>query len=327
MVNSSTIPEVVVVGSGSFARSLVFSVGTEITVPARVTVLASDAARAAEVAFVAAARAAISGSPVVFDGRADSVAVVLQELRPDILVQCTSHQSPWERVTAPSAWTDLLRTAGFGATLPLQAAPLLDVVETAHRVAPDCLVVNACFPDAVNPVLAASGFPVLCGIGNISTISAATTVSLGRSTHHDLRLLAHHLHLHAPNDFLDEARAWVDGTERDDVAALLAPMRATDRAELNRIGGHAAARLLDTLLTGATADTHLPGPLGLPGGYPVRVRDRRVELRLPDGVDAKTAVAWNQRMGVLDGIEVEGDRNLLEQLLDAAAPVEEPVVV
>jgi hypothetical protein len=28
-----------------------------------------------------------------------------------------------------------------------------------------------------------------------------------------------------------------------------------------------------------------------------------------------------------DGIDVEGNRELLEQLLDAAAPVEEPVVV
>jgi hypothetical protein len=326
MVNSSTIPRVVVVGSGSFARSVCYSIATEFRGPATVIVLARDAAKAAEVAFVAAARAAVSARPVQFDHRvadlADQAALafVLEELAPDLLVQCASYQSPWERTGAPSAWTELLRTAGFGITLPLQAVPLLDVVETVHKAAPDCQVINACFPDAVNPVLAASGCPVLCGIGNISTMSVAATVSLGRENQRELHLLAHHLHLHAPSDAADEARIWFGGAERDDVGALLAGMRAIDRAELNRIGGHAAAKLLDALVTGATVDTHVPAPLGLPGGYPVRVRDGRVELRLPTGIDAVTAVAWNQRMTSLDGVHVDGDRVRLPDAIGEHAP-------
>ena len=323
MVSSSSIPRVVVVGSGAFARSVCYSIATEFTGPARVIILARNGDKAAEVAFVATARAAVSDRPVEFDHRlvdiADRVAMtsVLAEIAPDLLVQCASYQSPWERVGSPSAWTELLRTAGFGVTLPLQAVPLLDVVETLHEVVPDCLVVNACFPDAVNPVLAASGYPVLCGLGNISTISAAV---MGRLPHQELHLLAHHLHLHAPEDAVNEARIWVDGAERDHVGDLLTGMRAVDRAELNGIGGHAAAGLLDALLTGATTDTHVPGPLGLPGGYPVRVRDRHIELRLPDGLDAACAVAWNQRMGALDGIEVDGDRLRLPSALKEHAP-------
>ncbi|TDP95220.1 saccharopine dehydrogenase NADP-binding domain-containing protein [Labedaea rhizosphaerae] len=323
MVNSTTIPRVVVVGSGAFARSVLYSIATEFTVPARVIILARNADKAAEVAYVAAARAAVSACPVEFDHRvvdlADGAAMTaaLEESAPDVLVQCASYQSPWERIGAPSAWTELLRTAGFGIALPLQAVPLLDVVETIRKVAPDCLVVNGCFPDAVNPVLAAAGYPILCGIGNISTISAAI---LGQSHQKRLHLLAHHLHLHAPEDAANEARIWLDGTEQDQVATLLAGMRAIDRAELNGIGGHAAAGLLDALVTGATLDTHVPGPLGLPGGYPVRVRDRRIELRLPDGLDAMTAVAWNQRMSVLDGVELDGDRIRLPAAIKEHAP-------
>jgi hypothetical protein len=326
MVSSSTIPRVVVVGSGSFARSVCYSIATEFSGPAKVIILARDAVKAAEVAFVAAARAAVSARPVEFDHRvADltdraELAAELEESAPDLLVQCASYQSPWERVGAPSAWTELLRTAGFGITLPLQATPLLDVVETVHKVAPDCQVINACFPDAVNPVLAASGYPILCGVGNISTISAAAAVSLGRPEQHEIHLLAHHLHLHAPSDAADEARIWFGGIERDDVGELLTGMRAIDRAELNRIGGHAAAELLDALVTGAAVDTHVPAPLGLPGGYPVRVRDGRVELRLPEGVDAVTAVAWNQRMTALDGVHVDGDRVRLPDAVGEHAP-------
>ena len=237
-----------------------------------------------------------------------------------MLVQCASYQSPYEHVTAPSAWTELLRTAGFGIALPLQAAPLLDVVETVHKAAPDCLVVNACFPDAVNPVLTEIGYPVLCGIGNISTISTAVAAEIGHENHGELHLLAHHVHLHAPADAADEARVWCDGTERHDVNDLLSRMRSIRRNELNGIGAHAAARLLEALVTGATVDTHVPAPLGLPGGYPVRVHDGRVELRLPDGIDTATAVAWNQRMTALDGIDVDGDRVHLPEAINEHAP-------
>lgn len=304
-------PRIAVVGSGSLARSVCYSVATEIGAPVDVTVLARDGAKAAELAFVAGARAAVSERPARFDGRRIDFADldgVLGELRPDLLVHCASYQSPWERISAPSGWTDLVRTAGFGITLPLQAALALDVAESLRRVAPDCLLINACFPDAVNPVLHGLGLPVFCGIGNISTMAVAVGSALGRKDHRSLYLLAHHLHLHAPADAGDEALVWCDGAARDDVAGLLSGMRAVSRGELNQIGGHAAARLLDALVTGAGVDTHVPAPLGLPGGYPVRIVDRRIELRLPDGLDADTAIAWQQRMALLDGVLVADGR-------------------
>ena len=44
--------------------------------------------------------------------------------------------------------------------------------------------------------------------------------------------------------------------------------------------------------------------------------DGSFEFRIGDEVAA-----------LVDGIDVEGDRELLEQLLDAAAPVEDPLIV
>ncbi|GLY70300.1 hypothetical protein Atai01_69190 [Amycolatopsis taiwanensis] len=309
MVSRVSVPRIVVTGSGSLARSVCYSLATELTTPATVSILARAGGKAAELAFVASVRARVSERAVVFYGRGVDFADldgVLGELAPDLVVHCVSHQSPWERGTAPSAWTELLRMTGFGLTLPLQAELLIDVAESLRRVAPDCLLINACFPDAVNPVAHALGFPVFCGIGNISTISAAIAATLDWKDHRSLHLLAHHLHLHAPADTADEARVWCENVERDDVRALLAGMRSTARAELNQIGGHAAARLIDSLLTGGTTDTHVPSPLGLPGGYPVRIRDRSIELRLPKGIDAEAAIAWNQRMALLDGVVVDG---------------------
>nr|BFE87632.1 hypothetical protein GCM10020093_102330 [Planobispora longispora] len=66
--------------------------------------------------------------------------------------------------------------------------------------------------------------------------------------------------------------------------------------------------MLGCLLTGGDLDTSLPGPLGLPGGYPVRLAAGRLSLRLPPGLDRDEAVAFNQRSAVRDGVIVEGAR-------------------
>jgi hypothetical protein len=303
--------QIVVMGSGSFARSVCYGLATELRTPADVLVLARDPAKAAEVALVAAARAGVSSVPATFRSaavvldRLDELALdyldeLLGSAEPEVLIHCVSHHSPWG---APSPWTSLVAAAGFGVTLPLQAAMVLDVAESLRRVAPDCLLINACFPDAVNAVLREWELPVFCGAGNIATIAAAMHAALPGK---DLRLLAHHAHLHEPADPADEARLWCDGVERDDVRELLAPLRSAARSELNQVGGHAAARLVADLFAGAGVVTHVPGPGGLPGGYPVAITGSAIEPRLPDGLDVDAAVAWNQRMAVHDGVQVIG---------------------
>jgi hypothetical protein len=172
-------------------------------------------------------------------------------------------------------------------------------------------VLNACFPDAVNPLLAALGLPVLCGIGNAAIVAASLQAALELPDQRDLAVLAHHLHLHAPADPADEARAWVGGQPVTDVGARLAAQRAADPREVNQVTGLTAALLLDGLLAGTETHTSLPGPLGLPGGYPVRLRGAELTLRLPPGLDRAAAVAWNQRMADRDGVRVDGDRVVL----------------
>jgi hypothetical protein len=310
LVSRGAAPRVIVIGSGSLARSLCYSIGTEFRAPAAVTILARSPGNAARIANVAGVRASLSQVPVSFRGGAvdlGSVADIeraLGDVEPAVVVNCASYQSPWERVTTPSAWTDLVAQAGFGITLPLQSGLVLDVADALHRSWPGCPLINACLPDSVNPVLTALGLPVFCGIGNIATLAAAAQAALGRPDQRDLCLLAHHVHLHAPDDAADEVRIWDGGTELAEVGTLLAAARCSERSELNQIAGHAAARLVGDLLAGTPLLTNLPGPLGLPGGYPVRVAGREVELRLPDGVDLASAVAWNQRAAHRDGVVV-----------------------
>ncbi len=320
---------VVVVGSGRLARAVCYSLGAmahRLPAAARVVVVGRRPEPVAELCYVASTRAALAAGeravrfePVVVDvSDGAAIADVLGGIAPEGVLLCASTQSPWERLTAPSAWTALVERARFGITLPFQAEQAMRVAEAV----PDgAWFVNACFPDAVNPLLAALDVPVLTGVGNIGLLAASVQAARGLPDQSRLRMLAHHVHLYQPTDRDEEAVAWLDGEPLPDVGALLAAQRASARDELNHVTGHTAAVLVAALLTGSDLDTNLPGPLGLPGGYPVRVRgggrhirylaqdgpahQGRVELRLPDGVSRAAAVARNQRWAFDDGAVVE----------------------
>lgn len=306
--------DLAVIGTGRLARSFCYSLATLTTRPIRVAIVGRNLDKTNETAYVASTRAALSGAPVAFEARTSSLTSdnaltqTLGQIAPAGVLVAASTQSPWERQNSPSAWTELLRTAGFGLTLPFQADAALRV---ARAVPQGTWVINACFPDAVNPLAAALGRPMWCGIGNVALLAAGMQAALHLPDQDDLRLLAHHSHLYPPSPPHPEARAWLgdEAGELGNVSALLAAQRAAGRSELNHITGLAAARLIAALIAGEEVATHLPGPLGLPGGYPVHASLKAgIRLRLPYGVDQEEAIAFNQRAALRDGVVVVGGR-------------------
>jgi hypothetical protein len=109
---------------------------------------------------------------------------------------------------------------------------------------------------------------VVIGSGSLARVSLELTADT------DLRVLAHHHHLRPPSDPAEEALLW-QGREAVPAAAHLSGFRAVSSEESNQITGHQAARLLVELALGGSVDASLPGPLGLPGGYPVRDHEGR----------------------------------------------------
>ncbi|OKK21980.1 hypothetical protein AMK16_01685 [Streptomyces sp. CB00455] len=306
-------PLVAVTGTGAFSAALVRALARH-PHPLRLHVLSRDADRARDLADLARDHAFLAGTPAVctaglLDLRdPDRPRRLLAALRPDVLVVAGSEQSPAEGRAAPSAWTDLLARAGFGLTLPLQAGAARTLAAACAEGSPAATVVNACFPDAVNPLLHSAGLPVTCGLGNVATLAAALSARLALSDQQRLHLLAHHAHLHAPAEPADDARGWLDGSPIADLPSLLGPVRSRPRPHLNEVGAAAGAAVV-AALAGAGPDHagHLPGPNGLPGGYPVTVGHREVRLRLPDGLPRERAVAWNLRRAELDGVVVGVD--------------------
>ena len=69
----------------------------------------------------------------------------------------------------------------------------------------------------------------------------------------------------------------------------------------------------------------MPGPHGLPGGYPVRFRDGALDLDLPSALTRKEAIAWNLRYEEESGLVVLADgratyTGILRERLQALSP-------
>jgi hypothetical protein len=132
----------------------------------------------------------------------------------------------------------------------------------------------------------------------------------------DLRLVCHHFtSLNAP---LPDKRGaapfalWIKygGQERsyfdDDYPFILL------REKLPRLRGLAgqavtvssAAVLLAAILSDTTRLLHAPGPIGLPGGYPIRIKSTgSIQVDLPPGLSLSEAIKINERGQRLDGVE------------------------
>lgn len=300
---------VLIVGSGSLARAISYSLALLLSRPHRVIVCARSGKQLRDIMYVSRAKAASVQSPVKFDSvefaaESDDAGRMLLSFQPDVIVNCASHYSPWEGIHQPSSWTQLLHSAGFGFTLPLQAAFAIKFAKALAGYSRSVLFINGCYPDAVNPLLRALELPIVCGVGNIGLLAATLRSSLGLMPQQRLQVMAHHLHLYTPEPGVDEAQAWVDGKRCENVGSLLLSQRTSTGLEVNKVIGCTAAVLLRDIIDQRDVETHVPGPFGLPGGYPVRVMGTRMQLNLPAGLSESDAIAWNERVALADGVKI-----------------------
>jgi len=306
---------ILIIGSGSLARAISYSLALLPSRPHRVIVCARSRDKLNEIIYVSRAKAASAQSPVKFDSvefdaESGDACRLLSFLQPDLIVNCASHYSPWEWIHQSSSWTHLLRSAGFGFTLPLQAAFAIKFAKAVAAHLRPVLFINGCYPDAVNPLLRALDLPVFCGIGNVALVAASLRSSLGLMPGQRLQVMAHHLHLYTPKPGVDEAQAWVDGKHCENVTGLLVNQRTSGGLEVNKVIGCTAAVLLCNIIDEQDVETHVPGPFGLPGGYPVRVVGTRMELNLPASLSECEAIAWNERIAVADGVKILSNGNV-----------------
>ena len=250
----------------------------------------------------------------------------LRALRPDIVINTASRQAWWFPSLLPAQSGAVLAANPVGPSLPNHLLPAMQLQQALHRagVREGAFTINAAYPDVVNPVLARIGLGYDIGGGNIANpmnaIRAAAAIESGRMPGDVvLRAYGHHAFSYRVTRAGNPAPApfHIEFEDRAGRPIGLDPLQVFRHlpTTLKRTSG-----LPGTLMTAASLWTVLraavdgaadpfcaPGPLGLEGGWTVRIRDRRVELVSPRTVSTSHCAEVNRQGAVLDGIEAIED--------------------
>jgi len=308
--------DVVLFGTGRLARCVVYNLATTTLSRKPVTVLVVGRSRidVEEIAFVARGRAGAVGEHHVFESLTASWAdasvaeEILRQHRPVVTMVAASEQSPWELARDGDAWADLVKRGGYGVTLPLNASLVSQVFRAANATEPPPFFINACYPDAVNSVLAALGpCDRLVGVGNVAIIESLYRGAFPETK--TFRIVAHHRHLGelSNGDERDPPLAYADGNPAS-LTTVASALRGIRGAELNWVTGAAVSRLIGALVADRPFSGSVPGPLGEIGGYPVTVERGAITLDLPDGVSMSDARDLNTRAALREGVVVREGR-------------------
>ncbi len=328
--------QILLLGTGAFAARIAFDVAGTAEFPVRVVVAGRNRLRLDWLRTAANARAAIFGTPARFTTREvdllapDAAADLVGEVRPAVVIEAASVQTSAVIAAAGDAWSRLVAEGGLSATAVFQAVLAARVARAVRDAHPAAQLVNCCFPDVVNGMLAAIGLPVTCGTGNVAILASAFvgTFAMAPGAPPDVQVLAHYQTLGPwrrppPERAGPPPRVWVDGEEVADVFARFAAVQLTAEPAIE-VSGAAGVPLVLAMVSGNTWSGHVPGPHGLPGGYPVRWQDGTLSLRLPAGLSRDAAIAWNAQFEAANGLVLYGTRvrytGRLAECLRAVSP-------
>ncbi|PBB95658.1 hypothetical protein [Mesorhizobium sp. WSM3862] len=285
----------------------------------------------------------------------EATAERLAALRPDIIFNATTLHSWWVITQLPpDAYQQIDRACG-GVWTPMHLVLVRRLMKAVREAGLQSVVVNASYADVTNAALAAEGLSPTIGIGNVANavpgIRLAAAHLLGCEVKAiDVRFFAQHYvsdriqrtgstngapyHL---TIYRDCQKTRPEEVDHDLIFAnVVERFRRVGGIEGNSVTASSATAVLRALADRVERVVHAPGPLGLVGGYPVRVAPRGISIDLPEGLSLDDAVEINRKCQKYDGIEaVESDgtvrftaesaeimRELLGYDCDAMAPDE-----
>lgn len=250
----------------------------------------------------------------------DQTASILSQYQPDIIF-CSATMLPWTHLsTLPKPLAEKLYTAQAGPWLPMTLTLLYKLMQAVQQAGVQSQVINGSYPDSVNAVLGKIGLAPTIGIGNLANNIPALKKSVALKLEQpieavDIYFYAHHYVSHCISRFGNAGGApfhltvFVDGQDKthllnlDTVFDLLPTRfkRATGPLQLLTVAS--AMTVFDAMIQNTGGITHVPGPNGLPGGYPVQVTRKGVEVLLPDNFPLEHAIEVNEAGQRYDGID------------------------
>lgn len=309
--------DILISGTGGFAARIAFDIAATADEDVGVVIAGRNHERLNWLRTAANARAALFGRKARFTTHAidllapDASDDLLTQTDPRIVVQAASIQTSQVIAQSGNAWTRLVAEGGLSATAVFQALISSRVAAAITRGGKPVTLVNCSFPDVVNGIITALGHEVACGMGNVAILSNVFAGSAAAPPGCGIEVLAHYQNLAAwrrrPEERGGRApRVWLDGIEAEDVYARFADIQLTPEPVIE-ISGASGVPMLLAMAAGRPWRGHVPGPNGLPGGYPVRLAGTAIELELPVGLTRAGAVAWNASFEEQNGLTVSSD--------------------
>ncbi len=327
--------EILIFGTGNFAGRIAFDLAATAAEPVTVLIAGRNRERLRWLQTAANARAATFNRPARFSSHgvdlsvANAASEAIAEAEPKVVVQAASFQTGAVISNQGNAWTRLVAEGGLSATAVLQAPLSIEVARAVKEAQPQAHFINCCFADVVNPLIAALDLPISCGVGNVAILANAFSGALGLRSG-QLKVLAHYQNL-APWRQPAEARTgrparvWIADEEVADVYARFASLQLT-REPAIEISGASGVPLMLAIAAGRDWVGHVPGPSGLPGGYPVKLHAGKLHLDLPSALTRAEAIAWNRRYEEESGLVITADgrtiyTGVLRERLAVLSPV------
>ena len=253
----------------------------------------------------------------------DATARLLAEVRPDVILHSATVQSPRKFMNADidEGLRSEIRAATFSLWLPWHLLPATRLVRAIERAGIETRIVNAAFPDVVNAAIWQHfGHGPIAGAGNVEICAAtvlryAMAVSGQPAASIDVSLVGSHaLMAYGASVVPHHLRIAIRGTDVTadyDLASILSSWPEPivwGRTDCFSLFAASAVKNAVALVGSVPVRTHVSGPTGLPGGYPVTVAEGRIHLDLPDGLSPEEAVAINAAAGRFDAIDrIEAD--------------------
>jgi hypothetical protein len=262
---------------------------------------------------------------------------------PDLILSTATMMPWWLPDRLPTAESEKFQRAGFGIWLPVHlnlTVKFMQAVRMAEFTGP---VLTAPFPDVVNPVLACLDLKPTCGIGNLAEIVpkirllAADKLDASTERVH-VKMVAHHAleafmfaavsdparQAAAPPYYLEivyQGRPVNEEINADRIIFSAFPV--PEGPESHALTASAAVDVIRALLSRQGALVHVPGPFGLPGGYPVVASQSGLSLALPSGLSLEEALAVNIASHKFDGIHQIMADGAVEFVPESAAIMQE----
>lgn len=254
----------------------------------------------------------------------EATAEAISQISPQIVLSTASLMTWWLPNLFPQEQKGRLLRAGFGPWLPVHLALPIKLMQAAQMADYRGHTLIGSYPDAVNPILNALGLPPTCGFGNLDEMAAKirwlAAKQLGvNPADLQVKMVGHHA-LEAwvfgdregepPPCFLEVSHRGQDVTNKIEAdRMLISPFPLPMGPLWHFLSAGSAVRLVRALLSEGKTALHAPGPLGLPGGYPVLAHRSGLELALPESLSLEQAIEINrcsQRYDGIDRIEADG---------------------